>query len=74
MSKKNNFSVKLNKKLSQGKTSEECNEILIRNFQRKWKISGIAKELRDKSYPITKGMKERKKRYLGKRRKNSNQS
>lgn len=74
MNKKSNFAVKLNKKLAQGKNVEECNNILIRNFQRKWKISGISKELRDKSYPITKGMKERKKRYLGKRRKNSNRS
>lgn len=67
-SKKCNFSVKLNKRLTEKKSVEECNNILIKKFMRKWKDSGILKELRDKQAPITRGMKERKKRFLGKRR------
>ncbi len=63
-----NFSVKLNRRLSEKKSVEECNSILIKKFLRKWKDSGILKELRDRKAPITKGMKERRKRFLGKRR------
>ena len=63
-----NFSVKLNRRLSDKKSVEECNNILIKKFLRKWKDSGILKELRDKKAPITRGMKERRKRFLGKRR------
>jgi hypothetical protein len=65
-----NFSVKLNPRHSGKKSTEEQNMILIKKFLRKWKQSGILKELKEKSYPQTKGMKARKKRYLGKRRNN----
>ena len=44
------------------------NEKMIRKFTRKWKKSGILKELKDKSYPRTRGMKVRLKKYLGKKR------
>jgi len=70
MSKGRNFSVKRNPKLAGKKSDEEQNLILVKKFMKKWKRSGILKELKDKSYPQTKGMKERKKRYLGKRRNN----
>jgi hypothetical protein len=70
MSKGCNFSVKLNPRHAGKKSAEEQSAILIKRFLRKWKQSGILKELKEKSYPQTKGMKERKKRYLGKRRNN----
>ena len=70
MSKGRNFSVKRNPRLAGKKSDEEQNMILIKKFMKKWKRSGILKELKDKSYPQTRGMKERKKRYLGKRRNN----
>ena len=70
MKKGCNFSVRTNPRHSTKKSVEEQNLILIKKFMRKWKQSGILKELRDKSAPITRGMKERKKRYLGKRRNN----
>ena len=70
MSKGHNFSVKRNPRLAGKKSDEEQNMILIKKFLRKWKQSGILKEIKDKSYPQTRGMKERKKRYLGKRRNN----
>ena len=74
MSKGCNFSVKANPRLKGKKTTEEQNQILVKKFMKKWKLSGILKTLRDKSYPQTRGMKERKKRYLGKRRNNRKQS
>jgi ribosomal protein S21 len=69
--KKFNFQAKLVPKKDSRKVSsiEMDNEKLIRKFLRKWKKSGILKELKEKQYPMTRGMKERKKRYLGKRRK-----
>ena len=70
MSKGRNFSVKRNPRLAGKKSDEEQNLILVKKFMKKWKRSGILKELKDKSYPQTRGMKERKKRYLGKRRNN----
>ena len=70
MSKGCNFSVKVNPRHSGRKSAEEQNMILIKRFMKKWKRSGILKEIKEKSYPITRGMKERKKRYLGKRRNN----
>ena len=70
MKKGCNFSVKTNPRHVGKKSIEEQNAILIKRFLRKWKQSGILKELKEKSYPQTKGMKERKKRYLGKRRNN----
>ena len=70
MSTKYNFGVKLNPKLASKKSVEENNHILLKKFLRKWKQSGILKELRDRREPVTRGQKERKKRYLGKRRNN----
>ena len=67
MNKKYNFGVnsKDNKK---SVSTEVSNNILIKKFLRKWKKSGILKELKEKSYPVTRGMKNRKKKYMGKRR------
>ena len=70
MKKNCNFSVKANPKLAGKKSAEDQSMILIKRFLKKWKQSGILKELKEKSYPQTRGMKERKKRYLGKRRNN----
>ena len=70
MSKACNFQVKRNPRLAGKKTEDEQNMILIKKFLKKWKQSGILKDLKEKSYPQTRGMKERKKRYLGKRRNN----
>ena len=70
MSRACNFQVKRNPKLKGKKTEEEQNMIMIKKFLKKWKQSGILKELKEKSFPQTLGMKERKKRYLGKRRNN----
>lgn len=69
MSKSCNFVVKADRKLAQ-KPTEVQNDIMIKRFLRKWKKSGIVRELKEKSYPQTRGMKARKKRYLGKRRNN----
>jgi len=74
MSKGCNFSVKRNARLAGKKSEEEQNNILIKKFLRKWKQSGILKEIKEKSYPQTRGMKARKKRYLGKRRNNRKSS
>ena len=41
---------------------EAENDKLIRKFMRKWKKSGILKELKEKQYPVTRGMKARRKR------------
>ena len=65
--KKSNVSVKLNKKLA-NKDVEVANNILVKQFNRKFKKSGIIKELRDRRYPITKGEKKRLKRKLGRKR------
>ena len=70
MSKACNFSVKRNPRLAGKKSEEEQNMILIKKFMKKWKLSGILREIKEKSYPQTRGMKARKKRYLGKRRNN----
>ena len=69
---KYNFSVKLNPKLADKKSVDENNSILIKKFLRKWKKSGILKDLKKKTYPLTKGMKERRKKHMGKRRSNKN--
>jgi hypothetical protein len=74
MSKGCNFSVKRNPRLKGKKSEEEQNMILLKKFLKKWKLSGIQRELKEKSYPQTRGMKARKKRYLGKRRNNRTQS
>lgn len=60
-----NFQVKASPKEKDFKVE---NEKMIRKFTRKWKKSGILKELKDKSYPRTRGMKTRLKKYLGKKR------
>lgn len=73
MNKGCNLVVKIHPKMK-GKSDETNNDIMIKKFLRKWKKSGIAKELKEKSYPQTRGMKERKKRYLGKRRNNRSRS
>ena len=66
MKNKCNFSVKANPR--QKGSIEEQNAKLIRIFFKKFKKSGIIQDLRKKEYPITKGMKKRQKKHLGKRR------
>lgn len=73
MKKKHNFSVKANPRKARGSIQEQ-NEKLIRIFNKKFKRSGIIKELRDKMYPLTRGMKKRKKIAAGKRRAKKNKS
>lgn len=73
MSKTYNFSVRFNPRKAKG-TVQEQNEKLIRVFNKKFKRSGIVKELRDKTYPLTRGMKRRKKIAAGKRRAKKNKS
>jgi len=72
MSKKCNFSVRP-KGRPKG-TIQEQNERLVKIFNRKFKKSGITKELRDKRYPVTRGMKRRAKIKAGKRRAQKNKS
>ena len=62
-----NFSVRATRK-DKGKPPEVIGEILIKRFIRKYKQSGISQELREKSYPQTRGMKKRKKKHQGKMR------
>ena len=70
--KKCNFSVKHNPKRSRGQSIEQQNAKLVRIFIKKFKESGIVKELRDKRYPVTRGMKRRRKKSAGKRRAQKN--
>jgi ribosomal protein S21 len=69
--KKHNFSVRHNPKKAKGSVQEQ-NDRLIRTFNRKYKKSGIVKELRKKTYPLTRGMKRRMKIAAGKRRAQKN--
>lgn len=64
--KKCNISVK--PKPRERGSVEEQNTRLIRIFLKKFKKSGIIQDLRKKEYPVTKGMKNRQKKHLGKRR------
>ncbi len=64
-----NFGVKVRPSKKQ-RTVEEENSTLVSAFMKKWKKSGILKEIKERAYPVTKGQRERKKRYLGKRRAN----
>jgi len=73
MSKKCNFSVRL-KKNKKNLSIQEQNERLVKIFNRKFKKSGITKELRDKRYPVTRGMKRRAKKKAGIRRAQKNKS
>lgn len=73
MNKKYNISVRHNPKKARGSVQEQ-NDRLIRIFNKKFKKSGIVKELRDKAYPLTRGMKKRKKVAAGKRRAKKNKS
>ena len=50
------------------------NEILVKIFLKKWKKSGIVKELREKRYHETKGEKRRRKRNQSKKRIQKNNS
>ena len=64
-----NFGVKV-RPSKKSRTVEESNNILISAFMKKWKKSGILREIKERAHPITKGQRDRKKRYLGKRRAN----
>ena len=59
MSKGCNFQVKRNPRLAGKKSDEEQNMILLKKFLKKWKQTGILKELKEKSYPLTRGLKVR---------------
>ena len=62
-----NFSVKLHPKAK--KNSVEINNArLIKRFMKKFKDSGLVKELRERQAPMTKGQKNRLKKHIGKRR------
>ena len=69
---KGNFTVrqKFNKKKAkfQDMSLEDQNMLLVKKFQKKFKQSGIIKELRDKVAPITRGQKRRAKIKAGIRR------
>tara|TARA_Y100000385_G_C12570288_1_gene416035 strand:- start:194 stop:424 length:231 start_codon:yes stop_codon:yes gene_type:complete len=73
MKKKCNISVKDNPRKAKG-TVQEQNEKLVRIFNKKFKRSGIVRELRKKAYPVTRGMKKRAKKAAGIRRAKKNQS
>ncbi len=62
-----NFCVKARPSKRQ-RTVADANNALVSAFMKKWKKSGILKELKEKQAPITKGQRNRRKRYLGKRR------
>lgn len=62
-----NFGVK-SRPSKKRRTVEEANNALISAFMKKWKKSGILKDIKERAAPITKGQRERRKRYLGKRR------
>jgi hypothetical protein len=57
-----NFSVKANTNI---KDTQSENMKLVKRFMRKWKNSGIQKDLRDKTFPITRGEKVRRKKKAG---------
>jgi ribosomal protein S21 len=62
-----NFSVKLHPKANKQST-EVNNARLVKKFIKKFKESGIVRELRNRQYPITRGQKARMKKQAGKRR------
>jgi len=64
-----NFSVKLQHGKKKRSVEEE-NAILVKKFLRKFKKSGIVRELKKKQSPMTRGQKERLKKFLGKKRGN----
>ena len=68
---KGNFTVK-HKFRKKGKfkelSIEDLNMLLVKKFQKKFKQSGIIKELRDKVAPVTRGQKKRAKIKAGIRR------
>ena len=81
MNTKYNFSVRLRQNNPKGRKTnrnqrklsvDEENQILVKKFLRKWKQSGILRELKQRQYPKTRGMKEREKRFLGKKRSRKN--
>jgi len=65
--KKCNFSVKPTRK-DRTKPVDAQNQILIKRFMRKYKQERISQELRDRQAPVTRGMKNRKKKHQGKMR------
>jgi hypothetical protein len=69
---KGNFTVRyrFNKKKNKFKelSIEDQNMLLVKKFQKKFKQSGIIKELRDKVAPMTRGQKRRAKIKAGIRR------
>ncbi len=65
--KKCNFSVKLHPNAKRNST-EVNNAKLVKKFMKKFKESGIVKELRQRQAPMTKGQKNRLKKHIGKRR------
>ena len=68
---KYNFGVKssdLKFKNKRSAANANTNEILVKVFLKKWKKSGIVKELREKRYFESKGEKRRRKKNQSKKR------
>ena len=60
-----NFQVKANPR---NRDASSENQKLVKRFIRKWKDSGMLRELKDREYAVTRGQKRRKKRAAAKRR------
>ena len=60
-----NFQVKANPK---NRDASSENQKLLKRFIRKWKNSGMLREIKEREYARTKGQKRRQKRAAAKRR------
>ncbi len=60
-----NFQVRANPR---NKDTQTENQKLVKKFLRKWKNSGMLREIKDREYAKTKGQKKRQKRAAAKRR------
>ena len=60
-----NFQVRANTK---NRDSQSENQKLVKRFMRKWKNSGMLRELKDRQFAKTKGQKRRQKKAAAKRR------
>jgi ribosomal protein S21 len=65
---KYNFGVKNSDIKIKKNSNVNINEIMVKIFLKKWKKSGIVKELREKRYHESKGEKRRRKKNQSKKR------
>ena len=65
---KYNFGVKNSDVKIKKNSNVNINEIMVKIFLKKWKKSGIVKELREKRYHESKGEKRRRKKNQSKKR------